>query len=448
MMRPLIAVASLVLVPALAGCALPASLDVPIATRWAFGAMAIGTTVTVLHGFGASATMALAIAAVIVAFGAARCAPVAAAVRRASMADRAVAALVLLPILAAALFTLSTPVDAGDAVMAWYAKARSLLDWQPVSQLPYAEYPNLGTMAWSLLLRVTGWANEPAARLVFLALYAAFALSVPDVLERPRPRHAIWIVPLALLATFDLRMATNGYQDVPVASMAGVAAVLFAAHLRTGDRARGMLALFFAGTLALIKLEGAVLGGLLVFVWLLVQRLAPLRSRSWTAGLLMFVALLALWPAIVSIYDLRLEQGQYNAFEGASLVDLAGRLSRLPTIARAFIGTGPRFLVPLVALVVLASSAAWYSSSTRRVLAFFAMAAVAHSAWIVAVFLLTNLDVNWHLATALDRLVLQQVICLWTPALIVSAAALADSVFDRVVSSSPVPRRSATHPAL
>jgi len=179
--------------------------------------------------------------------------------------------------------------------------------------------------------------------------------------------------------------------------------------------------LFFAGTLALIKLEGAVLGGVLVFAWLAVQRFEPVRSRSWTTGLLMFVGLVAVWPLQVWTYHLRLEQGQYNAFEGVALFDLFGRVGRLPTIARAFVATGPRFLVPLAAVLALGYSAIRTAASARRVLTFFAIAAAAHSLWIVAVFLLTNLDVNWHLATALDRLVLQQVICLWTPALVLSA---------------------------
>src|SRR4029079_10585013 len=86
----------------------------------------------------------------------------------------------------------------------------------------------------------------------------------------------------------------NGYQDVPLASAAGISAVLLASHLRTADRSRGMLGLFFAGTLALIKLEGAILGGVLGLAWLVVERFEPLRSRSWLGGLLMFLGLLRL----------------------------------------------------------------------------------------------------------------------------------------------------------
>jgi hypothetical protein len=448
MMRALAAVVALVFVPALAGCWLPRSLDVPVAARWGFGAVLLLLVVTVLHGIGVGPPVAFVAAAVVVAAGAARVSSAIGAIRRASATDRAIAALVLVPVVAAALFTLSTPVDAGDAVMAWYAKARALLDWPPVAQVPYAEYSNLGTMGWSLLLRVSGWAYEPAARLVFPALYAAFALSLSDSLERPLSRHAIWAVPLAMLATFDLRLIANGYQDVPVASVAGLASVLLANHLRTGDRGHGLLALFFAGTLGLIKIEGVVLAAVLVVSWLAIQRFEPLRRRSWIPGLLMVCALAALWPALVWIHGVRVDQGQYSAFEGASMTDLFGRSARLPTIARAFIATGPRFLVPLAAGLVLGVAAWRRSPAARRVLTFFGLAVVLHSLWIVAVFLLTNLDVNWHLATAFDRLVLQQAICVWTPAMVVSAVGLADVAWPQITESKDsqgVPKTRSTH---
>jgi len=425
MMRSLLAIMCLAVLPALAGCWLPASLDVPVAVAWAFGGAVMTLVAVLLHAVGASPYVAIGAAIVLALSGASRANRLYDALRRATPGERVLAALVLVPIAAAALFTLSTPVSAGDAVMAWYAKARALVDWQPLARLPYAEYPDLGMMAWSMLLRVTGWAHEPAARLVFLAIYAAYAFSLADIPGKPLPPQAVWIVPLAVIATFDLRLITNGYQDATLGAMAGLAAILLAGDLQTPDGGRATIGLFFAGTLGLLKLEGAVLGLAIVAAWIVVRRFY--RSRRWpAAGLLTYVTVAIVWPVLSWSHRLPVEQGQYNAFEGVTLLDLPARLTRLPTIAQAFLDTGPRFLVPLGALLVL-SAAAWRRCpNIRPLLLFLGLATGAHALSIVTVFLLTNLDVSWHLATAFDRLVLQQVVCLWTPAMIGSAVALAE----------------------
>jgi len=425
-MRSAAAVAMLAFAPILAGACLPSSMDVSLAIRWAFGGMAMMLAVLVLHAVGAPASVAIGAATVVAAAGVVRVRSIVELWRRSTSSDRVVATLVFVPVLAAAIFTLSTPIDAGDAVMAWYAKARAFLGWQPLARLPYAEYPNLMTMAWSLLLRLTGWANEPTARLVFVAVYAAFALALRDIVVTPS-RHTMWVVPLAVLATFDLRLITNGYQDAAVGALGGLAVVLFAGHLQSGDRSRALLGLFFAAAIGLVKLEGAVLGAVLVFAWLAAQRFAPLRTAWWLRGWIMYAAVALIWPVMVRVYGLQLDQGQYNAFEGASLLDIPARLGRLPAIGGALIATGPRFLVPLAATTVLAAGAWWFVKSARPVLTFLMVAAVLHAASIAGVFLLTNLELWWHLATAFDRLVLQQAIALWTPAMVVTAVSLAEA---------------------
>jgi hypothetical protein len=428
MMQSLLAIACIAILPALAGCWLPARLDVPIAVGWAFGGVATTLIAVVLHAIGLGPTVTIAVATLAALGGAFRAHRVHDAIVRATTTERLLAGLVLVPIVAAALFALSTPVSAGDAVMAWYAKARALLDWPPLGQLPYAEYPDLGMMAWSLLLRVTGWAHEPAARLVFLAIYAAFALSLADMLGKPLSPYAAWIVPLAVFATFDLRLITNGYQDATLGAIGGLSAILLGNHLQTHDRGRAMIGLFFAGTLGLVKLEGAVLGAVLVVAWIIAQRFCPLRSRWSLIGLLVYAALAMLWPVLSWTHRLPLEQGQYSAFEGVNILDIPSRLARLPDIARAFLDTGPRFLVPFGALLVLWVAAWQRSAAIRPLLAFLGLAAAGHAFSIVTVFLLTNLDVSWHLATAFDRLVLQQVVSIWTPAMIASAVGLADLI--------------------
>jgi hypothetical protein len=440
MMRPLLAACSLVLVPTLAGGWLPPSYEVPAAARWMFGALATLWIAVVLHGIGVGFAPTVAAMAVFAAAGARRVVPIA---RKgwalSSSRDRAIAALLLVPVLCAGLFTLSTPVDAGDALMAWYAKARGLLAWQPLARLPFAEYPDLGAMGWALLLRISGWGYEPVARLVFVAVYAAFALTVPDVLGRPLSRHAVWLVPLGVLATFDLRLITNGYQDAVVASAGGLAAVMLGRSLQTNDRGRATVGLVVAGSLGLFKVEGLVLGALLVASWLVVQGFRPLVVRWSIRALLAFGALSLWWPMMVSIHKLPATQGEFNSLQNLFLVRMPERVTRMRLIAEAFLATGPRFLVPLGAVLVLSIVAARRAAGVRRLLMFLGLAAAGHAAWIVVVFMLTNLDVQWHLATALDRLVLQQAIGLWTPAMIASAVCLVDCAAGPPVTGRRVP---------
>jgi hypothetical protein len=395
---------------------------IPSGARLAAAGVSATLVISVVHGVGGRSRAAFIASAVILALTWAisrgRSTPV-------SGRDRLVAGLLLALIAAAALFTVAFPVDEFDAVAIWYSKTRALASWRPLPELPYPAYPDLGPTAWALLLRATG--AEQAGRLIFLALYAAWALSVSALLDRPLPRAAAWIVPMCVLATFDYRAVTSGYQDMPIAALAGLAAVLLGRSLTTGDRTQAALGLFFAGVMGMVKLEGVFLGAILAASWMLASCFAPRQpSAVRRVGLLAaFAAPAAVWPALVAFNRIPLESFQGMAFEGIRPSDLISRFGRLPQILAALVHLGPTYLCAVGATTCVAITAWRRRPPVRPLLEFLSLAVAVHTAWIVAVFMLTNDDLVWHLETALSRLVFQQT-CLWTTALIVAGVTLLD----------------------
>src|SRR5262249_35835912 len=129
------------------------SSDIPHGARWACVGIAGSLAVALGHGAGAGPAIAYG-GGVFVAGATAAC-----SVRGAAPAtprERLLTALVLVPMAAAALFTLAYPVNDWDAVAIWYAKARAIVAWQPLSALPFAPYPDLGPVAWAAALRLVG----------------------------------------------------------------------------------------------------------------------------------------------------------------------------------------------------------------------------------------------------------------------------------------------------
>jgi hypothetical protein len=334
-----------------------------------------------------------------------------------------------------AIETVWLPVNDWDAVAIWYAKARALLLWHAPADLPMPTYPDLGPAAWALMLSLTGLGNEPIARLVFPAICVAWLASLPLLFEgRGREWRPSLVVGLFIIAvaTFDFQTATSGYQDPLIAAVAGLAAILLGNALgivkQEDEPPRGRIALafFFAGSLGMIKTEGAVLGVIMIGSW----SIAFAVTRGWRAlraavpvtTVLLYVALVLLWPVLMVVGGIDVSHMQRYTFQDHSVRRFIGGVSRLPAIGRGFAQVSLTYSLVFLSAAV-ASVGALRSPWTRPILGWLWSIAALHSAWIAGVFILTNLDLEWHIRTALLRLVSQHAF-VWVLALATSAVAL------------------------
>lgn len=403
----------------------------PFGARCMHAALAAGLVMTLLHALGASRGLALGALAATAALSVV-------AVRRTrwtaaapSRHEVVLAAALAAPVLAAAVYTLAQPVHTWDATVIWYGKARALLDWRPPVDVPWPAYPNLGAMLWALLLGVTGPADEPVARLIFLGLYAAWIATAVSLVARPLTWPVVAVSALVVFTLFEYRHVTSGYQDTVVMSVAGVAAALFARtlidHEAAAPRTVVTAALFAAGALGLIKLEGLFVGVILAGGWLIAARAqsggAGLSRRVTAAGLALFVGLIAAWPLLTRFNGIDLQAAQGSGFLPLAIGDLPSRLTRLPAIAMGFMRLGPWFALPVAAALVL-SVAAWRDAPHLRVFLAWAWGCMTvHAVFVTATFVMTNYDIEWQMRTALDRLIAQQS-CLWLLVILVSATTL------------------------
>jgi hypothetical protein len=252
-----------------------------------------------------------------------------------------------------------------------------------------------------------------------------------DAPNRTLPRRALVVVFLVGVATFDFRAATSGYQDQLVAAAIGIAAILLARALgdltARGARVHVSLGFAFAGAASMIKVEGAAAAVALIATWVAIGwyccgRTAIAATVRPVAAAL-FVAMVGLWPAIAVASGLTARDFQPGTWTDVSVSTFASGLSRLPQIARAYGALGPSWDLSIAAAAA-ASVGAWLTAPrVRPTLAWLWLFAALHTAWIVALFVVTNLDVAWHVRTALDRLESQHGFA-WTIILAVALVAL------------------------
>jgi hypothetical protein len=427
-----LAVLTLLAAPALVGTA--STPRTTAGVRWAVGAVMLCLVGVVLHGLGISRDAALWALAMLTLAAAVRCAMTMRSIRT-SRVDPLLGLGFGLVATAGTLVVLSQPVNDWDAVAIWYAKTRALLEWQPLSATPFPVYPELGPMGWSLVLAIAGPFAEPVGRLLFLGLYLAWLTSLPLWLPARPPLRIRLALILAVAAYVDFGKITNGYQDAVVMSVAGLSAMLLGRAIfdvgaepraAPGDeRFHAAVGLFFAGALGAIKVEGTLLGAILVGGWLIAVAIVrgPRFLKPFLPFVGLWIGLTAVWPLLLAVNGVSFSTFQPGAYATLSADEALGRLSRLPLIVYLFARMGPWYVLPIVA-AALTSVAAWRRvPAVRPVVAWLWGCAVAHWLGIVTVFLLTNYDVDWHVRTALDRLEIQHAF-IWPMVTIVSAAAV------------------------
>lgn len=427
-MMPVLAIALLVFVPWLAGHAV--GMGGGHAARWVLGVVIVSGSASLLFAIGVPWLWALAM-------------PVATCVSTAGWRAKGAGgdsrwrhspwlALALGIVgLALGVITVASPVDLWDAVAIWYPKARAILDGLPLALVPHRDYPNAGAIAWASLLGLAGTGAESVTRLLFPMLYVAWTFALTDIFSGPVRGALAAVVFAAAVTAATLAPITSGYQDIVLMSVAGVAAVLFLRTLRADrdfahDPRAATPALVVTAGLGLIKSEGLFLAAALLIGWLTALRHE--RSEALTTPRSKWVVAIAgaavfAWPLVLWWNGMSLLEGQDATFESISARTALSRLDRLPHIVSFMIHLSPTLTFPFAAAGLLSMTAWANAPSVRPRLLLLWISLALYLAWIAGVFMLTNVDLDWHLRTAMPRL-FNQLGFAWTSATVVAAAGL------------------------
>lgn len=343
--------------------------------------------------------------------------------------------LVLVGVLAAVavvdfvMLSLAHPHGDGDAILIYNLRARFLAEawgsWDAVffgQGLAHVDYPLLVPV---LVLRAWVWAGErtPVAP---AALAAAFTFATSGVLlgvlAALRNRAAAALATVALLGTpFFVQHGAAQAADVPLAFFVTAAAALWLLH-RQQPRAAwlGLLGLA-AGCAAWTKNEGVLFAAPLL-AGVAVARLRRRRLRD--------VAVLALGAALplIVVAGFKLVLAPPNDIAQvltvhkalARATDLDRWLQTLAALGSSLLSTSPGTLLLGGSHVVLLAYALLAGRSERALpVGWLALLLVAIAFADVAVFVvLSPYQLDWHLRTAMPRLVLQ----LWPPTLLLAFA--------------------------
>ena len=373
------------------------------------GLMTLGALIILGHGMGLSQTLVLSLVALVVTAGwvlrlRRSCKEAGGWLQR---------GLPFLPLAFAGIgYCVVDPVRVWDSYLIWLARVRLLEQWIPLSQFQdlriiYPEYPFLGAAIWWWV----DWAARvpvEAGRVVFLFAYLAFFLAVL-ARQEPRGGRRFRLVCLFLAYTCFSLQIINGYQDGLLMVSTGMVALAF---LHWGDHGVAWIPALAAG-LSLIKAEGAILGLILVFCWF-VSRLTRskafhadrLNRRTLLLGALGFALVLAAWPWLQARNGLDATNVQGDAFQTQSIEAFIGQADRVPTIlseiARDY-AWRPWIAIPFLAAVVSASISGKRLDRGRRFLLGFVML---HLVFVTIVFWATQMPFEWHLGSALHRLLL------------------------------------------
>jgi hypothetical protein len=228
------------------------------------------------------------------------------------------------------------------------------------------------------------------------------------------------VIPVLLWLGFEPVAFTSGYQDCFVLACGGMAAWEFCQVLLDSEGTDGsqpfdshaaFRGAFFCGMLGLIKNEGAVLAVLLALAFgvALCARRGPARLlwRQWAPALGVTAGLLCVWPALLLWQGQDLAQVQGASFTLAGVWQIPANCERLPQIGRqlaAYWG-GSGSLTP--AALALSLVAGWLAPRLRRALVFLWLTVAGQTLFVGLVFLATRQNVQWHLDTALERLMFQ-----------------------------------------
>jgi uncharacterized membrane protein (UPF0136 family) len=288
----------------------------------------------------------------------------------------------------------------------------------------HIEYPPLIPLGEALtFLAAPSWrayAVKPIFALFFLAV---LALARDEIARRLTPRIA-WLLLLVFALTPEFsHYGARGFADLPLTAFLLAFVVLACASVRTGSARAGVAAGVMLGFAALTKNEGFAVAVMIAPVLL---GTSLLRRVEWRASLAMTLPALTLGLAW---YLFRKRHGlEDDLFYEMPASAIFANLSRVPLIIEAFARALLRrnllgylmwgtfwFALPVGMLIAL-----FPRGPSRRAIVGWSAALALHLALYVVIFVITPRNLEWHLTSAAERLVIHLVpwaLLLWIAAL-------------------------------
>lgn len=188
----------------------------------------------------------------------------------------------------------------------------------------------------------------------------------------------------------------GAYVDFFVVTLLAIELVAF---LAPGYRALAWVAAMAA---SLLKLEGLVLSGAIAAGIVLLERPVP-RARVWLPPFLVFLPSFVhmLWSRSLGI------KGDFDELDlVGALSDFSWRIEKVLLGIPDAIHKQPLIIDGIVSASIVVGLLATKKRSSRRPALAVALASVCAAGFAVAAMLITPRDLEWHISTALDRLLL------------------------------------------
>jgi hypothetical protein len=312
----------------------------------------------------------------------------------------------------------------GDALSIWLNKTKSIyigLSY-PDLTVDLVQYPSLVPTFEAFVMRFAG-RYEPVYGLYFGPIaYFFWVLSFLNIYKyKPGWIMAATLCSIAIFFFDDY--VINGYQDKILMMTAGMSVLAYLQFFIEYSLPGGQewsrkpqlqfwLGTFFAAMLSLIKLEGNIMGLILVCASLLViyftrpKQTSAFFKKNY-ASIITFIVILLLWPIILYTGNVSLSNIQGKTLTLSSLFDIPQHLERIFIIWRYFVSYFRENSLILVLSAFLTIFAFLKSPQLRVSLAYLWLIWFVHSIFITLIFLSTRSPLVWHLDTSFSRLASQ-----------------------------------------
>ncbi len=337
--------------------------------------------------------------------------------------------IIISQVLYAFIYGIVPPISSWDAYQTWFFKANVFFKDRGVlasffkTPLVHPDYPLLVPLSAAWVYTCLGYVNDVLVRAIYPVQYLALLLIFYYFVKRfSSVRTAL--VFSALLSLTPIIMVHGaglpvrigelytgdlvGYADLTLSIYFLAAAGFFYLYATEGKKSQLVLAALFLGLAAWTKDEGtvfALFGGLMVMAHMAI---AGKKSEAGWKEVLLFIVILSLTAGPWAVYKAALNlPGEYERTAG--LATFINNLNRLPAILRfmGFIFFGKVSLYNLTWYAYVAANIVNFRRSFRRPLLFLNLFLLAQISAYVFVFVITHLELQFHLKTSVDRLALQ-----------------------------------------
>jgi hypothetical protein len=351
----------------------------------------------------------------------------------------------------------SNPYGSWDALAIWNLRAKFLAQgdglWEnafsPLLVRTHPDYPLLTSGYIARCWRLTGSTGDVLAPVLTAALYWSATVGlVVSALRILRGWSAAMLGGLIVLGTIRfLQEGPSQYADVPLAFYFVAAFALILLLDAEPQRGGGVAALagLALGFAAWTKNEGllfAIFAGAGIIVWvLLTKRPAPART-------LLLVTSGAALPLAIALYFKFFLAPATGTFANQSFTAAVGKLaqlSRYGQIIQSFwqdgLGLGRGLAHPVISLGVLAGFLGVHPERRRKpAMIVLAVTFLAVSAAYFLAYLVTPMDLAWHLSNSVGRLYVQ----LW-PSLVFLSLVILRSVEETGIAIKPRHKSAQPH---